>query len=340
LRDFSGQQARLLTGYDVLLLSVLVEAQAGRQRTDHAGPCPLRAMQPATVISGSTPAMQLAAAGGLLAGSASLADKLADRDLPGLTRRTARRAAARFGHDGERLAEVVALPAADVLDAPRAAAAAEHLPDATLDELLAPSGAAVAALFAHTAAVAGTPHNADALRRLGGAFGRLVHLADAVDDLSADGEHGRFNPLAATSTEASTAYDVARELAGQVHAAFAELDLVDADLAEVLFGPTLDRAVGRLAPTVPRGGTTLGLAAVAVAASAAVFGSPRRRRRYGPYGDDPRNDPNYDPRYGPRYGYGGGYRRGPSCCDLIACNCCANLACEEACGGDCCCCAI
>src|SRR3954463_3243004 len=76
LRDHAGQPARLLTGYDVLLLSVLVEAQAGRQRTNEAGPCPLRAMQPSTVVSSATPAIQPAAAGGLLAGSAGLPHKI------------------------------------------------------------------------------------------------------------------------------------------------------------------------------------------------------------------------------------------------------------------------
>src|SRR4051794_10621307 len=223
LRDHAGQRARLLTGYDVLLLSVLVEAQAGRQRTDNAGPCPLRAMQPATVISSKTPAMQLAAAGGLLAGSAGLHDKLVDGDLPPAARRTARRAADRFRRDGDRLAEVVALPTAAVVSAPVAAAEIERRPAASLDELIAPSGAAVAAMFAHTADVAGTQHNADPLRRLGDAFGRLVHLADAIDDVADDAEKGRFNPLLATSTEPSTAYELARELGRCVQAAYGEL---------------------------------------------------------------------------------------------------------------------
>ena len=42
LRDTAGQPERALTGYDVLLLSVLVEAQAGRVSTTTAGPCALR----------------------------------------------------------------------------------------------------------------------------------------------------------------------------------------------------------------------------------------------------------------------------------------------------------
>src|SRR3954449_7754991 len=290
-----------------------------------------------------------------------------------MTRGAARHAAARFGRDGARLAAVVALPTTDVIDAPHAASQVEQRPDASLDELLAPSGAAVAAMFAHTAQVADARQNETALRRMGDAFGWLVHLADAIEDFAADREKGRFNPLLSTSTDPSTAYELARELADRVHAAYDELDLVDAELADVLFGSTLDSAVGRLAPVTSPAQAAVGLAAVAVAATAAVFGasrrrrrvrpitlprnalpaySPRRPRRSGPY-DDPQNDPLYDPRrprryqqqpYDPRYdpGYGYGRRgfRGPSCCDLIACNCCANLACEEACGSDCCCCVV
>jgi hypothetical protein len=347
LRDFGGQRARVLTGYDVLLLSVLVEAQAGPQRTTQAGPCPLRAMQPATVVAASTPAMQLAAAGTLLTGAAGLHDKLDDGDLPAFTRRTARRAADHFRRDGDQLAEVVALPTGAVLSAPSAAAAVEARPGASLQELLAPTSEAVAELFTHTADVAGTPHNAEPLRRLGAAFGRLIHLADAIEDCPDDRKQGRFNPLDATGTNPGTAYDLAVALAAEMHAAFEELQLADPALAEVLFGPTLDRAVQRLRPTASAP-AAVGLAAVAVAATAAVFGSPRRRRRYGS-DDDPRNDPYYDPRrppsYDPRYDqrYGYGYRRpmrGPSCCDILACECCANMACGEACGGECCCCVV
>jgi hypothetical protein len=46
LRDEVGQAERVLTGYDVLLLSVLVEAQAGTVETTTAAPCPLRGLHP------------------------------------------------------------------------------------------------------------------------------------------------------------------------------------------------------------------------------------------------------------------------------------------------------
>jgi hypothetical protein len=64
LRDVAAQAERVLTGYDVLLLSVLVEAQAGQVGTSTAGPCPLRGLRPATVVASSTGAARLAEAWG------------------------------------------------------------------------------------------------------------------------------------------------------------------------------------------------------------------------------------------------------------------------------------
>ena len=76
LGEVAGQPQRALTGYDVLLLSVLVEAQAGRQPTRQAGRCTLRGFRPAMVIASDSPAARLAAAGALLTGAAGLATNL------------------------------------------------------------------------------------------------------------------------------------------------------------------------------------------------------------------------------------------------------------------------
>jgi hypothetical protein len=338
LRDEAGQSARVLTGYDVLLLSVLVEAQAGACRRSQAGACPLRGMRPASVVSSDTPAMQLSAAGALLAGSAGLVDKVADHDLPRVLGPVAQRAAGRLQRTGERLAGTVQLPADAMTSATRAAAATETRHDATLAELLAPTGAAVAQLFAHTATVAGRPENADALRRAGDAFGRLVHLADARSDLRADVAHDAFNPLVATRTSPETAYALARSLQQTVTAAVDELSLVDPRLLRTMLGPVLDRAVRRLAPAAPSAAGAAGQVAVLGAAAMAagilgVFGGGPWRRRRGPFGGG--YGPGYDPSYG--YGYRRGGMRGPGCLDLLACDCCANLACDEICGGDDCC---
>ncbi|QIS16615.1 DUF5685 family protein [Nocardia arthritidis] len=81
----------------------------------------------------------------------------------------------------------------------------------TLDELTAPTQLCAAELFAHTAVLARRPENVDALREAGRHFGRIAHLADAVEDYDADLARGRFNPLAATGTAIPEAHDLLRQ---------------------------------------------------------------------------------------------------------------------------------
>jgi hypothetical protein len=240
LRAESGQASRLLTGYDVLLLSVLVEAQAGPAATDVAGPCPLRAMRTATVVRADTAAMQVAAAGTLLTGAAGLTDKLIDDDLPRGARRAARRAADRFDRDGRRIADRVGIDAEDVVHAAGSAAALEESADAhSLEALLSPTGLVVAELFAATAHAAGHPENAAALHRAGDAFGRLVHLGDAIEDLGEDLAKDRFNPLTATGTSREDAAALGLRLHEQLSAELTDVTMVDRELTDVLFGPVL-----------------------------------------------------------------------------------------------------
>ncbi|SCG13584.1 hypothetical protein GA0115260_129123, partial [Streptomyces sp. MnatMP-M27] len=80
LRGDHGQFARVATNYDGLVISVLVEAQAGRsdgwRRT--AGPCPLRGMRTASVAQGE--GARLAATVSLVLASAKVRDHVADGD--------------------------------------------------------------------------------------------------------------------------------------------------------------------------------------------------------------------------------------------------------------------
>ena len=261
LRDAVGQPERVLTGYDVLLLSVLVEAQAGEVATTTAAPCPLRGFTRATVVASESTAGRLAAAGALVSAAAGLADKIVDDDLPRPVRPSARRVAARLDRSGSALARSVGLDPATVLAAPTASAAAQEVPDADLPSLLAASGEAVASLFAHTAEVAGRPGNAAALARCGRAFGMLVHLLDAVEDHAADAAAGRFNPLTATGTEPPAAGQLADALVAQVRAGLAQAELADPALVEVLLGRELVAAVDRALPR-PDGAAQCATAAV------------------------------------------------------------------------------
>lgn len=72
LGDTAGQPARALTGYDVLLVSILTGAQAGRLATRGAGACPLRGFRRAEVVDALTPAMAAGTAVALLSGGAGL----------------------------------------------------------------------------------------------------------------------------------------------------------------------------------------------------------------------------------------------------------------------------
>ena len=356
LRDRAGQSARVLTGYDVLLVSILTEAQTGRLATTKAGACPLRGFRTAEVVAAATPAMQAGSAAALLAGSAGLIDKVNDGDAPVWLRPIASRSARHLAAVGASTAEECGFDGTDLWLAPAKAKSVEGRKDANLDELLEPAGTAVAAMFAHTAVAAGRPANAVPLRRAGQAFGRLVHLVDAVEDRQSDRQHGKFNPLDATATSDIEAGELARLLHSEILASLEEADFVDGALAVALLGPTLRSAINRLwgVPSacepsrLPRrrgGGVVVGVAA-ALAARASIWGGGRRNR---PWRNDPyAGDPYGDPYGGPRYGggpFGGRYRRGggcggPSCGELLACDCCANCCCNECCGDDCCCCVV
>ncbi len=349
LRDTAGQSARVLTGYDVLLVSVLTEAQAGRLPTTTAGPCPLRGFRTAEVVDAATPGAQAAVAAALVVGEASLTDKVDDGDVPVWLRPLASGTARRLARLGASAAEACGWDGTDMSAAPARAKRVEGRDGARLDELLEPSGAAVAALFAHTATTSGMSGNESALRRLGDAFGRLVHLIDAAEDRRSDRRHGRFNPLEATGTSDVEAERLARYLHAEVGRSLSDLTLVDGALAEALFGPALGAAIGRVwaghpeqvSPAPRRRFAVSAAVAAAMAGQAAMWvgGRGRGPYGYGPYGYGPYGGRPY-PYYGRgRYGRRGGCG-GPSCGEMLACDCCANCACDQCCGGDTCCCCI
>ncbi|MFI9507002.1 DUF5685 family protein [Nocardia sp. NPDC052566] len=95
----------------------------------------------------------------------------------------------------------------------------------SLDELTSPTQVCAAELFGHTAILAGRPENLTALRDAGRQFGRIAHLADAIEDFDDDMARGRFNPLAATGTGMPEAYDLLRQSDAQLRKAIAEAGL-------------------------------------------------------------------------------------------------------------------
>ncbi|RZQ63003.1 DUF5685 family protein [Amycolatopsis suaedae] len=249
LRDEHGHLARVVTNYDGLMISSLVEAQApaGQGRRD-AGPCPLRAMRPTSVASGA--GAQLAATVSLVLAAAKVRDHVVDGDgmfsrrtVAGAARRVADRWATQGGATGSRIGfdTTVLTEAVDRQgEVERALLTGDPVLLAT-----EPTEQATAAAFAHTAVLAGRPENAAALAEAGRLFGRAAHLLDAVEDLTRDRESGAWNPLLATGTDLGQARRHCDDAVHGVRLALAEVELGDGGLTHQLLAHELHQAVHR-----------------------------------------------------------------------------------------------
>jgi hypothetical protein len=252
LRDGHGQLARAATNTDAIVLSVLTEAQmSGPMGRTMAGPCALRGMRRAEVTAADSPGVLLASTASLLLGSAKIRDHIDDGDSSGLTRRPmtkvssrwadrARSQASLIGLDVEPLVaainsqshlEALALAgaertgAADALPGNMRETAENASRAISLDDLTAPAQICASEFFAHTAVLADRPENIVALRDAGRHFGRIAHLADAVEDFDEDQTRGRFNPLAATGTTMPEAYELLRQSDSHLRAAVTQAGL-------------------------------------------------------------------------------------------------------------------
>jgi Family of unknown function (DUF5685) len=330
LRDLHGHRARLVTNYDGLLVSVLTDAQqpAGQHRR-LAGPCALRGLRRAEVVSASAAGQQLAAAVSLILAAGKLSDHVADRDgafARPLVAAAARRAAGRYGAAGTATAAGTGFDAAVLTGALERQVALERAGGRTVLELTEPSETAVAAAFAHTAALAAKPHNAMPLAEAGRFFGRIAHLLDAAGDLAADQAAGAYNPLAATGTDLAQARRHCDEAMLGLRLAVADLDLERPELVAALLGSEVERAIRRTFARHPPGRARRagllrgGLPGCPLAAAGPLITG------------EPVPGPLPGPVPGPRRR--GGCCRCDDCCDC--CDCCE--ACDgcSGCDGDCC----
>lgn len=247
LRDEHGQFARVVTNYDGLIISALVEAQAGSVRRD-AGPCPLRGMRTASVSVGEGP--RLAAAASLVLAAAKVRDHAADGDgvlanrpLAG----AARLVASRWARQGGASARGVNFDAGVLLDAVGRQATIEESarPGDSVLAVTEPTETATAATCAHTAVLAGRPGNVEPLREVGRLFGRVAHLVDAVEDLAADTEAGAWNPLTATGTSLAEARRLCDDAMLGIRLALRECSFADGALVHALLVHELAASVVR-----------------------------------------------------------------------------------------------
>lgn len=275
LRDDHGQLARTATNYDGLIISVLVEAQrptadpTGRRT---AGPCPLRGMRTAEVARGE--GARLAASVSLALASVKMRDHVADRDgvfarqpVALGARAVARRWDRQSAGSGSTLGfdtGVLLTAAARQVELERDAA-----PGSPVLLVTEPTESATSAAFAHTAVLAGRPHNADALAEAGRLFGRLAHLLDAAEDQAEDAATGAWNPLTATGTDRAEAERLCRDAVHGIRLALGEVEFTDRALVHVLLAHETGRAVDR------------------------VFRAPRLQTPYGPgpHQDQPPHPP-------------------------------------------------
>ncbi|WP_447003457.1 DUF5685 family protein [Saccharothrix isguenensis] len=251
LRDDHGHMARLVTNYDGLLISALVEAQVGAQagRTRRtAGPCALRGMRSADVAVGA--GARLAATVSLVLASAKVGDHVSDGDgvfasapMRGVGRQVARRWAAQASATGLDLGFDTAV----LVDAVRRQSSAEGSAGVGSSVLLVtePTETATGEAVAQTAVVAGRPGNAEPLREVGRLFGRMAHLLDAVEDLAADRASGAWNPLSATGTTVDEARRLCDDAALGIELALGEVEFADDRLVHALLVHEVRESVRR-----------------------------------------------------------------------------------------------
>ncbi len=142
-------------------------------------------------------------------------------------------------------------------------------PGTPLLTITEPTEIATAAAFGHTAVLANKPANQAALAEAGRLFGRIAHLLDAVEDLTADTASGAWNPLTATGADVSEARRLCDDALLGIGLAPAEAEFTEARLVKALLIDELGRSVRRTFAR-PGGGP-----------AAAAGGMPWLRRRRG-----------------------------------------------------------
>ena len=245
LRDRHGQLSRATTNTDTIMVSVLTAAQRGTQPTTRtAGPCPLRGMRTAEVVTSDERGVTLAAAASLALAAAKADDVVAEQRLGLATHAPMRSHAASVASRAlHRRVQTVTTLDVDAVLTPLATQAEIECTAIDLETLLEPTAEACAAVFASSADQAGVPDNRAALAAIGADFGRLAHLLDAIDDREADRAAASFNPLEATGTTDRDALARAAELSDRITARYATLVLHDDRLLRTVFLGGIARAV-------------------------------------------------------------------------------------------------
>lgn len=246
LRDEHGHLSRLVTNYDGLLISALVEAQAGLSRRS-AGPCALRGMRSASVAIGD--GARLAASTSLILASLKIRDHVEDGDGAAAKLGWAgRKVASRWSAQGFSTSSSLGVDAAVMVEAVSRQSDVEAAAGLGSSVLLvtAPTEEATAYAVSRTAVLTGRPENEAPLREVGRLFGRVAHLLDAVEDMKADVAAGLYNPLVATGTSLVEARRLCDDAAIGIRLALKECTFEDSRLVHALLAHEVDSAIIRV----------------------------------------------------------------------------------------------
>lgn len=246
LRDEHGHLSRLVTNYDGLMISAMVEAQTGLSRRS-AGPCALRGMKSADVAIGS--GARLAASVSLVLASLKIRDHVDDGDgMAGRFGWAGRAVAQRWAAKGLGTATDLGFDASVMVDTVRRQPLVEAAAGLGSSVLVVtePTETATGFAVAQTALLAGRPGNAEPLREVGRLFGRVAHLIDAVEDLEEDRASGAWNPLLATGTSVDEAHRLCLDAVTGIRLALAEAEFTDARLVHKLLVHELEESIIRV----------------------------------------------------------------------------------------------
>jgi hypothetical protein len=199
--------AALLTGRDGRFLALLVNAQMPDQIATHKTRCPATLGLRHRPIAGYGIGTSYAAAVTVLLLHEKLVDAI--RDDASTIAAVGARMTSHHAARATAVMQKLGFPL-EVLEELRRMQGASELRTRgqSLQAVTAPTAAAVALIFAHTAEVASRPENSAILAKIGNAVGRMVTLLDACHDFEADARKQQFNAIAATGNEGEPAHQI------------------------------------------------------------------------------------------------------------------------------------
>lgn len=185
---------RFLTGYEATLLAILIDAQKDAPPQQTKLFCPFSGERGRMVVMAGEQSVSFAALATLLMGYYKLNDLKRDNKKLALVFKPCekgfKKAKLKLTQGGLPVTELDRLELSQTLLEQKAAL---HL-----DDLLMPTGKALALIFRYTAFLADCNENSQNLSALGEALGKLIYLLDCLEDWPKDKRLGRFNGLAAT----------------------------------------------------------------------------------------------------------------------------------------------